>query len=716
MFAGENYSMRIYLTLSFIVSAFVMNAQTRISGTVTDERGKPVPGANVYIKDTYDGATVDANGSYQFITDTGNVQIVVSMMGFVPIEDSIRLSGAEQTYNATLKQMVNMINVVVISAGTIEASDEKRTTVLKPLDIVTNANSSGDIYGALQTLPGTQQVGESEGLFVRGGTGAETKTVIDGMVVNNPFFSTLPDIASRGRFSPFLFKGIVFSTGGYSAQYGQAMSSALVLETQDLPSESSGTLALSVVGVGGGYNHLAKSNKFSAGADVNYTNLTPYFSLVKQNVEWDKVPEYFGGSANFRLKTSSTGMLKFYGYNNYSRLALFRESLENPNEKNRFELKNANIYTNTTYRESFGDKWRIYLGASYSTNKDDINLDKRDTIQNINELTQGRAMLTRYIGTLSVLRVGGEYLYGYDRSAFNSFKKELYDNFTAGFAEADIYLSKKLVARVGGRVEHSTLLNSTNVAPRTSIAYKIGDFSQVSIAAGEFYQKPENLFLTPSTNLGYEKSRHYIANFQKVDEMRTFRIEAYHKTYHDLIKTFSTDTFNTGSGYARGIDVFLRDKKTIKLVDYWLSYSYLDTKRNFRNYPGFYTPHFASDHTASLVFKYFISKITTNVGFAYTYASGRPYYNPNNPEFLGDRTSGFHNLGINASYLTRIKGAFTVIALSVGNALGRENVFSYRYSRDGQRREPVIATANRSVFLGIFMSFGVDRRGEVNNN
>ena len=114
-----------------------------------------------------------------------------------------------------LPRRVKLSGINSLGLGT--ASDERKTTVLKPLDIVTTAGAQGDIVGALKTLPGAQQIGESEGLFVRGGDGSETKTIIDGMMVNKPFFSSAPDIASRGRFSPFLFKGTIFSTGGYSA-------------------------------------------------------------------------------------------------------------------------------------------------------------------------------------------------------------------------------------------------------------------------------------------------------------------------------------------------------------------------------------------------------------------------------------------------------------------------------------------------------------------
>jgi hypothetical protein len=79
--------------------------------------------------------------------------------------------------NIDLKEEPNELKAVVITAGTFEASDTKRTTVLNPIDIVTTASANGDVTSAIRTLPGAQQVGESEGLFVRGGTAGETKVL-----------------------------------------------------------------------------------------------------------------------------------------------------------------------------------------------------------------------------------------------------------------------------------------------------------------------------------------------------------------------------------------------------------------------------------------------------------------------------------------------------------------------------------------------------------
>jgi len=720
--------MKKIFTLSLLITLMFqgLTAQTKISGRITDQKKQPVPGVNILIKDSYDGSTTDANGNYSFTaSDTGEVILVATMIGFEPVEKKVHLKGGEFSYSPVMKESLNELKVVTISAGTIEASDEKRTTVLKPLDIVTTASAQGDIVGALKTLPGAQQVGESEGLFVRGGTGSETKTLIDGMVVNNPFFSSVPDIATRGRFSPFLFKGTIFSTGGYSAQYGQGISSVLALETQDLADRTSSTLAISSVGVGGGYNKLWKEKNMSAGFDVNYTNLLPYFQLVKQTPEYTRAPQFAGGSMNFRKKTSSTGIIKFYGYFNYGDMGIKTLSIDSTNGfKNLFDLNNNNIYTNLTYKERLGEKFVLNIGASYSSNVDKIKT-WTDTIRSQSDLTQGRVVLSRGIGRLSIIRIGAEYQYAFDGfkissgNAYYHFEKtvNVFDNYTAGFTEADIYITPRLVWRAGVRAENSTLISKLVVSPRTSVAYKIGEFSQVSVAYGQFYQKPDRDYLFYPKVPGYSKASHYIFNIQRVDDYHTLRAEVYYKKYDNLTSTLS-DTSNSGRGYAQGLDIFWRDKKTFKGVDYWISYTYLDTKRKWLNYPKEVTPPFAATHTATLVFKKFFTKLNLSTGLTYSYATGRPYYNPNNADFMSDRTIDFHTVGVNAAYLRQIGRCFAVLAVSVGNVIGNEQVYSYRYSYDGMRRSAVGPPAKRFFFVGLFLSFGQDRSKEVidNNN
>src|ERR1019366_4543539 len=130
-------------------------------------------------------------GEYSFKTSQkGKFILMISYLGYETQEIPVVIADKNLVINATLKEKATEQNEVVITAGSFEASDKKRATILKPIDIVTTAGASGDITGAMKTLPGAQQIGETEGLFVRGGDAGETKTIIDDMVVENPYYSS----------------------------------------------------------------------------------------------------------------------------------------------------------------------------------------------------------------------------------------------------------------------------------------------------------------------------------------------------------------------------------------------------------------------------------------------------------------------------------------------------------------------------------------------
>jgi vitamin B12 transporter len=742
----------LFLVFAALLSVLAYG-QTTVKGVVKDNKGKVMPGISITLKDTYDGATTDSAGRYSFkTTEKGEHLIVASSIGYKSFEQKIMLDGTTQTIDIALKEEITELRAVVLTAGTFEASDRKRAAVvLDPIDIVTTASANGDITGALKTLPGAQQVGESEGLFVRGGTAAETKTFIDGTLVNNFFFSSVPNIAQFGRFSPFIFKGTVFSTGGYSALYGQALSSALILESIDLPDQSSANIGLTVLSGSAGYQHLAKNKKHSWGGSYSYTNLGLAFAVIKQRQDYQQVPAYHNADANFRIKTSKTGILKYYGYFSNNRLAFTTNSIDSLGYKDRFALSNTNIYHNLAWRENLGSRWKINMGVSYTNNKDDISSAMQDN--NKNEVLLGnlefkkfnvdakgnyfnaKFVLEKRLKGLSALRFGSEYNYSNDKTVYTDFNGNTYpgsvkEHINSVFAEADIYITNDVAAKAGTRFEHSALLDKTNIAPRLSIAYKLGKGSQASLAYGIFYQNPERRYLPSTSSLTFMKATHYIAQFQKVANQQSFRTEIFYKKYDNLLKTAQTTgqetaINNNGFGDAKGIEFFWRDKKTIKNFDYWISYSYLDTKRDFLNFPFAITPNFAAKHTASLVTKKFLQKWKMNLNAAYNFASGRPYYNigfdGSNYKF-NDRGTipDYHNVSFSINYLPFIgkknPKAFAVYVLQVSNIFNIRQTFGYQYSYNGYRKEAIVPTSRMFVFLGAFISFGVDRSDEVINN
>ncbi len=723
------------LLLLFACLSIFAQAQTTIRGKVVDVKKQPLVGANITLKDTYDGATSDVDGNFEFKTDETGEQILKAQ--FISYDtDSLKVTlvkGAALELNFMLKESFNELKVVTITAGAFEASDNKRATVLKPLDIVTTASANGDTYGALLTLPGNQVAsGDQEGLFVRGGSGSEAQTFIDGTLVRNPFFSSTPDVAQRGRFSPFLFKGTVFSSGGYSAQYGQGMSSALILETQDFPTRSATSLGLSIVGLSVGTYQIAKNERSAYGGSFDYTNLSPYFWLNPQRRDFDRVPTFAGGSMYARWKTGKMGIIKLYSYYNGSDLS--SKFLNADSMPTNFELKNGNFYSNLSYADALSETWQIKAALSVSTDRADINSNFPSSNFNgkfvvDNNFAQAKITLSHILGRLNRIRFGSEYQHGFDR-----FKSEtaqvpsgdLSDNFSSVFVESDLYLSTKFVAQLGARYEYSSFLAKGNLAPRLSLAYKLTDISQLSFAYGHFYQKGDSLlrwqYYRNGYNTDFQRATHYIFQYQRVKDGITFRTELFRKDYDKLTTTGYGQGIpsvgNLGTGYAQGAELFFRDQKTFNGVDYWISYSYLDTKRKYLYYPIEAQPTYAANHNATFRFYKFFVKQNMGVGCVYNFATGRPYLNPNetNEQFLSGRTPTYHNFSVNLNYLTTIKKAFTVVVLSVTNVFGNEQVFGYRYSDDGKSREAVTPQAVRTVFLGMFMSWGQDRRNDVIKN
>ncbi|MGZ5189860.1 MAG: TonB-dependent receptor plug domain-containing protein, partial [Flavisolibacter sp.] len=679
--------------------------------------------------------------------------LIVSAIGFLSSENKILLIGPAQQITIAIKEEINEMKAVVITAGSFEASDKKRATVLSSIDMLTTASANADVTAAVKTLPGAQQVGESEGLFVRGGTASETRTYIDGTLVNNFFYSSVPNIAQRGRFSPWLFKGTVFSAGGYSALYGQALSSALILESVDLPETSSGSLGISPIGGSFGYQRLAKNSKSSWGVSYGYTNVHLAFKFLGPVVDYFKMPSFHTGDANFRIKTSATGILKYYGYFSQNALGVRNKSIDTLGYKDAFRLSNFNMYHNLAWRENFNKGWKFNGGISYANNKDDIkgSLENSENQEvSISGLEQknflldtkgnyinAKAVFEKRLKGLTAVRFGSEYNYSNDQSDFTAYDGQQYnnqlkENLVSGFAETDLYLTNDIAAKLGARVEHSSMLEKFNFAPRASLAYKLGKESQASFAYGIFYQNPEKKYISQAVNLDFTKASHYILQYQKTSSQQTLRAEVFYKKYQDLLKTTisnnrETAVSNKGFGYAKGFELFYRDRKTFKNFDYWISYSFLDTKRDFLNYPVSIQPGFAAKHTANLVVKKFVPSMKTQFNANYVFASGRPYYNirysSSESKFnIQDegKTIPFNSLSFSVNYLPNVfgKGAgkYTVFVFSITNVLGSKQVFGYNYSYNNMRKEAIVPTTKRFVYIGAFINFGVDRRQDVINS
>ena len=445
-----------------------------IAQKVIDHQGVPIIGANVYLQGTYDGTATNEDGQFSFETnEKGEQTLLVSSISFETYSKTADISIFKNVF-IKLKDDVNTLDAVTVNAGTFKVGDNAKVTALKPLDIVTTAGALGDFLGALQTLPGTSNVAEDGRLFVRGGDAEETQIFVDGMRVFTPYSPSANNIPSRGRLSPFLFKGITFSTGGYSAEYGQALSSVLLLNSIDEPQEEK--TEISVMSVGVGLGNTQKWKKSSLSLNTSYINLAPYQKLYSDTNEWHKPVESIGGEAVYRYRFNNDGLLKVYGAYSSVNFDLTQEDI-NEIDGVRFGLKNRNLYVNTSYKDFLEKDWSIAIGISFANDRSDLNFSSAD-ITDVENSAHFKVALNKYFSSRYKLSFGTEYFITNFTENYNNDTIEnnygFNNNILSSFIETDIFFSKKLATKVGIRGDYAELLQEFNLSPRISLVYKSG--------------------------------------------------------------------------------------------------------------------------------------------------------------------------------------------------------------------------------------------------
>ena len=721
----------LFFSIMIIFTGYTV-AQTRISGQLKDTKNQPLPFASVSIENTIDGATTDSLGRFSFRTREQGKQVIVgTYIGYETKKDTIFINKSTLVHNMIIQEKPLTIREVVVTAGAFEANDDPKVALLKPLDIYTNAGSGGDIAGAVRTLPGTQAQTDQTGLFVRGGDAGESNFVIDGMIVQNPFSSNVPGVSQRSRFMPFQFKGISFSSGGYSVKYGQALSSVLELNTMDLPEKTTINFSAGVTGIE--LSGDVRWKKSSAEITGHYDNLSPFLSLANTNIHFFQIPVGEGFSGKYVLAATEKDLLKvFFKYDRSSSGTY----VQNPFSSDRinypdsgdsiigFGLKNSTLYFNSTYRHTF-DKLILRSAVSASNNKDDINWEKVNG-SNYDWRVQWRGEGLYNISERVSLLAGSELQRYQFNQTFSTLTSGFNEFLAVGYAELEWKPLRWLSFKPGIRYERSNLLNKDNLAPRLAMAIGTGNYSQISLAGGLFYEDPDKKYLFSGYRPNFQNAIHYIANYQRVRNDRTFRIETYYKSYNQLVFENLANTVkydansyrfippgeninNSGSGYAQGLEIFWRDKATIPNLDYWISYSYIDTKRLYQNFRARVTPSFVANNNLNLLVKYFIEPLQVNIGASYVYASGRPFYTP---DFTVKASPDYHDLSVNLSYLTTVGKLFGVAYMGIDNILNRKNVYGYQFSPDGTSHA-ILPALYRTVYIGFTISLSKFSKDEL---
>lgn len=703
--------------------------QVQFKGTVSNSDGKPVEFANVFVLGTALGTTTDSNGHYQFSAEESDtIVLMVKRIGYKNYKKSFinQSKGTVVKEDIILRKKSYKLENVVVSSYTNIISDQRKTTAINSKEIKRIPGSNDDITQGLRSLPGVQHVGEDEGLFIRGGDKTETKIYIDGLEMPVFYRNGSEDVAQRSWLSPNLFDGTFFSSGGYSALYGDALSGALILDSKSIPRQNTYDVRISSVGTSSDITLLSDNKRWMINPCISYMNLQPYYNVVEQNKNYINEPQYTNLYLNGRYKPNDRDILKLFFAGEKSNLSFTDINLDYTNYDQYYSTHNSNIFSSLVYEKWFGDKTKLYLGSSYSwfrtnekhktfhqTFNEEVLFGYRD--KRLKQFTETRLVVTRFIGEKIKLRVGADWQYNDFNQKIDKITKKHYHN-VASFSEFEWSINSQFITKTGIRFDYNDITNNYQFLPRFSAVWIPRENAQLLFSYGQYTQIPRWDYITGELTK-IPRSSHYIFTYLQRINSLLFRIEGYYKNYHSLVTLFNNNITNEGSGYARGVDLFFRQNKSmIGNFEYWLSYSYLDTKRKYLHFPIKARPKYAAEHTLSLVTKKYIPAISCYVAGTYSYASGRPYYNPNlsDDNFLSQHTRDYHNLDFLIANILTINDKYSLTsAFTISNPFNWKHVFGYKYSSDGRSRISITPPASQFYYLGFYLNWGQDNSEQV---
>lgn len=729
----------LFVALLFGLSVFAQKTGDKgsVKGFVLDKaNGEGIPYATVKVEGTEFGASTDDQGFF-FIPNlnTGSYQLQINYLGYEKQTVAVDIK-KNQTVNLKLflsNQSVELKDVE-INAEKQQRKTESRVSVISvtPAEIkrLPTVGGEADIAQYLQVLPGIISTGDQGGqVVIRGGTPIQTKFLLDGITIYNPFHSI-------GLFSIYetdIIKNVDVWTGGAPAQYGGRISAVLDVSTRDgnrkkfsgkvsaSPFMAHALLEIPIIKIKEGRNTSASLILNSKVSYLDRTSKVLYPYADKAGLPY----AFYDVYGKFSLSAGKGSKFSITGFN-------FRDQTNFPTAKylwNTFGIggnflavpKNSNLYFNTHVSYS---QYKIKLTEADGKPREstiggfNIGMDFVYYIKN-GELKYGldvEGNKTDFTFSNQAGQTVNQNQNTTDLSAYVMFHKFI----------------KKFVIEGGFRFQYYGNISGISPEPRLSMKYNITDMVRLKFSTGMYSQNfistksdrdVVNLFtgfLTGPEEVAQDasgKTYDKIHNFQRsahaifgieldLPKNITINIEPYYKYYWHLfnINRFkqlpSDPDFLLEKGDAYGLD--LMAKWQYKGVFLYATYSLTYTHRNdgIQVYP----PHFDRRHNVNVVASYSFGKKRSweisarwNLGSGFPFTKTQGFYesvpfdngiNTNIPGSNGDlailydskinggRLPYYHRLDMGIKKTFDIKDKVKIeINLSVSNVYNRKNIF-----------------------------------------
>ena len=334
----------------------------RLKGSVIDADNQPIELALVRIAGTTTGTTTNLEGRYELkINSADSVVVVFSCLGYKNEEHLLKNPKGEIKLNVQLqKTSINLNEVVVTEFQKQQGTMQK----IKASDMQLMPNTSGGIEGMLATFAGVNSSNELSSQYsVRGGNFDENIVYINGIEIYRPLLVRSGQQEGMSVINPDLVSSISFSSGGFSAEYGDKMSSVLDIQYKR-PEALEVSLSGSFLGATASVGH--STGKFTQLHGVRYhTNSTLLSSL---DVKGEYNPSYFDYQTYMTYSPSEkfeVALLGNVSINNYQ----FTPFERSTSFGTAYDTKSFTVYFDGMERDVF----ETYFGsvsANYRPNKE----------------------------------------------------------------------------------------------------------------------------------------------------------------------------------------------------------------------------------------------------------------------------------------------------------------------------------------------------------
>ena len=665
----------LLFNLAVAVSAL---GQCTVKGVLFDEKnGEAIPFANVVLDGTGHGCATDINGFFLINkVPEGKYTLKVKYVGYEEYSEEVTLvKNKIVTKTIHLKPAAQMLKAVEITDSKKEERQmQTQVSVQKitssQIQQMPSIGGTADLAQYMQVLPGVSSTGDQGGqLYIRGGSMIQNLTLLDGMIVYNPFHS----IGLYSIFETDVILNANIYTGGFGAEYGGRMSSVMDITTRDgNKRHHSGKIGLNTFGgsliLEGPLkreNSKSKSTiSYLLTAKNSYLSKTSkiFYNYIDGGLPFDFLDLY--GKLSFNSGTGSK--LNIFGFRFDDQVLGYQAIAD-------YHWQNYGAGTNFTLVTGASAILEGCVAYSnYTITLDDGSSDKKfSEIGGFNATMQ----ITNFIG-IDKLKYGFS-IEGYttDYQYINEYKKRISQHEPSTnislFATYKWHAGKWLIDP-GIRLMYYATLAEPSLEPRLAAKYNITSDLRLKLAGGLYSQifldaRSDNDivnlfsgFLTGSADLNkpdtfkgeqrdcVQKAKHLVVGLEyDLTEHITLNAEFYYKYFDQLLNANRDKMYDDGNisdyadpsspyfkpeylrkdyiieeGMATGLDFSAR--MDLERLYLWATYSLGYVERT--NEVQTYTPHYDRRHTVNLLATYALGEWREwEISGRWTFGSGYPF-------------------------------------------------------------------------------------------